>query len=570
MGDFRLSIFFLAFFSLLLISCNPAFYQAEPLDRTLTADQGMVVSAHALASRVGVEIMQQGGNAVDAAVASQFALAVVYPRAGNIGGGGFMVIRLPDGQYVSLDYREKAPAKAEKDMFLLADGHVRDSASVYGVLSAGVPGSVDGLITAWEQYGQIRDFSRIITPSVSLARKGFAITQEEADRLNQYQPDFQKFNHFNNPFVKDTPWKAGDLLQQKELASTLDRIRKKGKSGFYQGKTAEKLVKTVQSSGGIITGEDLRMYQSIWREPVRTDYRSHKVVSMPPSSSGGIALIQLLELIEPFDLAGLGFHTKESIHLLVEAEKRVYADRAKFLGDPEFYDVPVDMLLNSSYLAGRMADFDPYRATPANSISPFALPEREHFETTHTSVVDKNRMAVSVTTTLNSNYGSKVLVEGCGFFLNNEMDDFSIKPGYPNQFGLIGSKANAVEPGKRMLSSMTPTIVEKDGQVFLVLGSPGGSTIITTVLQVIINMVDFNMTLDDAVDLPRFHHQFLPDKIFLEKGGLDTQIKSSLQLMGHDFGEYERIGLINAIQVLPDGKLHGVGDRRSETDVEAY
>lgn len=481
-----------------------------------------------------------------------------------------MVIRTAEGNYSCLDYREKAPDLANKDMYLHPDGSVIDSASIFGALAVGVPGTVDGLISAWEKFGQIRDFEKIIEPSIKLARKGFAISQEEADRLNQYKNDFQKFNPFPNPFVRNKPWEKGDILKQEALAKTLERIKSHGRDGFYKGETAKHLVTTVQKSGGIISEKDLEAYQVVWRPPVETNYRSYRVVSMPPPSSGGIALAQLLELIEPFNPSALGFHSTESIHLMVEAERRVYADRAKFLGDPDFFDVPTSTLLDSSYLSGKMKDFDPGKATKSSSIHTYDLPDREHFETTHTSVVDKNRMAVSVTTTLNSNYGSKVLVEGGGFFLNNEMDDFSIKPGFPNQFGLIGNEANAIVPAKRMLSSMTPTIVEKDRKLFLVLGSPGGSTIITTVFQVIVNVIDFEMTLDDAVDQFRFHHQYLPDKIFIEKEGLEQVVKDSLQSMGHDFGTYERIGLVKAIRVLSDGSLHGVGDRRSDVDVEAY
>ena len=563
------SIFFLVC-SFFVLSCNQTYYKADHIDKSVVAHRGMVVSAHALASEVGVKILKKGGNAVDAAVASQFALAVVYPRAGNIGGGGFMLIRTEEGNYSCLDYREKAPGMANKDMYLRPDGSVIDSASIFGALAVGVPGTVDGLISAWEKFGQIRDFGKIIEPSIEFARKGFAISQEEADRLNQYKNDFQKFNPFPNPFVKSKAWVKGDVLTQEELAQTLERIKIKGRDGFYKGETAKHLVITVQKSGGIICEKDLEEYQVVWRSPIETKYRSYRVVSMPPPSSGGIALAQLLELIEPFNPGALGFHSPESIHLMVEAERRVYADRAKFLGDSDFFDVPASTLLDSSYLSAKMKDFDPGFATKSSSIQSYDLPDREHFETTHTSVVDKNRMAVSVTTTLNSNYGSKVLVEGGGFFLNNEMDDFSIKPGFPNQFGLIGNEANAIVPAKRMLSSMTPTIVEKDGKLFLVLGSPGGSTIITTVFQVIVNIIDFEMTLDDAVDQFRFHHQYLPDKIFIEKDGLEQVVKDNLQAKGHDFGTYERIGLVKAIRVLADGSLHGVGDRRSDVDVEAY
>ncbi len=541
---------------------QPGQYNAT---KSIVSEKAMVVSPHALASDIGVRILKKGGNAVDAAVAVQFAIAVCYPRAGNIGGGGFMLIRTKDGVIDALDYREKAPAKAHRDMYLDSLGNVMEGLSTEGHLAAGVPGTVAGLFAAHEKYGKLpmRD---LIEPAIQLAEKGYAVSATEAERLGKFQEPFRKYNTTPNPFIKDN-WQTGSQLVQPELAQTLRRIRDRGKAGFYEGETADAIVAEMQSGNGIITHEDLKDYAPAWRQPIVGNYKNYKVISMPPSSSGGIALLQMLGMIENYPLSEMGFHSPQAVHLMAEAERRAYADRAEHLGDSDFYNVPLDTLINESYLQNRMADFSPVRAT----LSTFMLPGnfnlvKESFETTHTSIIDTEGNAVAVTTTLNSNFGCKVWVDGAGFFLNNEMDDFSVKPGVPNQFGLVGAEANAIQPGKRMLSSMTPTIIEKDGKVFMVLGAPGGSTIITAVFQVFVNVAEFGMDLENAVNAGRFHHQWLPDQIQVEKNALDSTTVQALKDMGHNFREVDYMAVIKAIQRLPDGKLHGVGDPRNPDD----
>ena len=539
-------------------------------EKHLITENAMVVSAHPLASDAGVEILKRGGNAVDAMVATHFVLAVTNPRAGNIGGGGFMVIRLPDGSVDALDYRETAPSAAHKDMYLDSLGNVIPRLSTQGGLSVGVPGTVAGLYAVWKKYGRIKEWRKLVEPAIEIARKGFAISRAEADRLNKYREDFKKFNPENKTFIKQN-WKAGDLLKQPELAKTLKIIAEKGPGGFYEGEVAEAIVEKVQRTGGIIRPEDLRNYRAKFRKPIEVTYKNYKIISMPPPSSGGIALGQLLGIVEKYPLKEWGYHTFKSAHLIIEAEKRVYADRAKFPGDPDFYPVPVDSLLDDTYLVGKMRDFNPFKATPNDSImSGGFVFHKEGFETTHISIVDEDGMAVSCTTTLNSNYGSKVIVDGYGFFLNNEMDDFSAKPGVPNQYGLIGAEANAIASGKRMLSSMTPTIVEKDGGLFMVLGTPGGSTIITSVFQVIINVIEYGMNIYDAVQSPRFHHQFLPDVMMYEKNAFTPEVLDSIKQSGQEVKQIKRLGYVKAILVR-DGKLEGSGDRRNpDDDVSGY
>ncbi|RMG79739.1 MAG: gamma-glutamyltransferase [Bacteroidetes bacterium] len=563
----RIISFYLLLFLLFTFSCRQA--TVKPVyetQKSAFADSAMVVSPHPLATRVGVEIMKQGGNAIDATAGVHFALAVVYPRAGNIGGGGFMVIRTKDGTAAALDYREKAPLAADRDMYLDEKGDPIDSLSRKGHLAVGVPGTVAGMLKSWERFGRLKDFKKIIQPAIDLAAKGFKISESEAERLNKYRDEFLEVNENAAPFVRDGDWKAGDLLVQPELAKTLERIRDRGKAGFYEGETADLIVKEMKRGGGIITHEDLKQYDAVWRDPIDDYYKDYRVITMPPSSSGGIALMQLLNIVEDYPISEWGFHSPEAIHLMVEGMRRVYADRAEYLGDMDFYPVPVDSLLDEAYLEKRMENFDPEKATPSDTIlaGKFNLPE--HYETTHTSIVDPEGNAVSVTTTLNLNYGSKVIVQGAGFLLNDEMDDFSAKPGVPNFFGLIGNEANAIAPGKRMLSSMTPTIVEKDDKLFMVVGTPGGSTIITSVFQTFINVAEFNMDLKEAVHAPRFHHQWLPDEIRYEKNGLDSLTIKALEARGHKLREVGRIGVVKAIHVLPDGRLHGVGDWRNKDD----
>ncbi len=559
-----------SFYGLFLLVSLSACKQSIPnsdykIQQTATSSKAMVVSAHPLASKVGTDILKMGGNAIDATIAVQFALAVTYPRAGNIGGGGFMLIRQNDGTVSSLDYREKAPSRATRDMYLDSLGNVIAGLSQRGALAVGVPGSVDGLITAHQKYGKLKDFKVLIEPAIQLAAQGFGITKMEAERLNKFKADFQKFNEATIPFLKATPWKAGDQLLQKELAATLRLIRDQGRAGFYEGATAAKIVKEMESNHGIISLKDLKNYQSKWRTAITVPYKDYTVYSMPPPSSGGVALAQLLKIVAAAPLQDWGFHSTAATHLMVEAERRVYADRAQHLGDMDFYPVPTDSLLHQDYLQARMKNFSDQQASESEAIlaGKFDV-QLESFETTHTSVVDEAGNAVSVTTTLNSNYGSKVMVDGAGFFLNNEMDDFSAKPGVPNQFGLIGAEANAIQPEKRMLSSMTPTIITKNDKVFLVLGTPGGSTIITSVFQVFLNVAEFGMSLEEAVNAKRFHHQWLPDEIMHEAGAFEEATIKELKAMGHQFNEKKYIGLVKAIQVLADGKMIGVGDARSE------
>ena len=555
---------FLLFF--LFVSCKkqpqaPAYQSVQ----SMVVDSAAVVSPHPLASEIGIEILRKGGNAVDAAVAVQFALAVVYPRAGNIGGGGFMVIRDQDGSTTSLDYREKAPQSAHRNLYLDSLENVIKGLSTEGVLAAGVPGTVAGLLDAHQKHGKLKDVAALIEPAILLAKNGFNISEAEAKRLNRFQDAFRKHNNTPNPFIKDT-FIIGDLLVQKELAHTLNLIKEKGKAGFYEGVVADAIVAEMKNNNGIISKSDLQKYETQWRTPISVDYKNYRIFSMPPPSSGGLALGQLLKIVEGFPISDYGFHSQEAIHLMVEAERRVYADRATYLGDPDFYTVPVDSLLSSDYLTESMSTYTPEQASVSDSIDTGSLLIKESFETTHTSIVDSDGNAVSVTTTLNSNYGCKVWVDGAGFFLNNEMDDFSVKPGVPNQFGLVGAEANAIQAEKRMLSSMTPTIIEKDGELFMVLGAPGGSTIITAVFQVFLNVAEFGMPLDKAVTAPRFHHQWLPDEIIIEKGGIPESTQQQLLDMGHNIRAIERMAVIKAIQRLPDGSLHGAGDFRNPDD----
>lgn len=553
------NIFFLALI-LFIVSCTPT---ATKHDTGVVAKNGMVVSAHPEASKIGAEILKKGGNAVDAAVSVEFALAVCYPTAGNIGGGGFMVFRNSMGEAFTLDYREKAPIAAHRDMYLDTAGNVIENASTFSHLASGVPGTVDGMLRIHKRFGKL-DFKEVIQPAINLAKNGFPITEMQARQFNNLKGDFLKYNSYIPVFVSSKDWNAGDTLVQTELALTLMRIRDNGRDGFYAGETAQQIVAEMQRGNGMITMEDLNKYESIWREPIRGNYKEYGIIGMPPPSSGGIALMQLLGMVENFPIADYGFHSKEAIHLMVEAERRVYADRASYLGDADFYEVPVNELLDAEYIDNRMLDFNPEKASLSSEIKSGELAAYESEETTHYSVVDAEGNAVAATTTLNRSYGNRVVVAGAGFLLNNEMDDFSIKPGYPNSYGLVGGEANAIESEKRMLSSMTPTIVEKDGKLFMVVGSPGGSTIITSVFQTILNVVEFDMGMQQAVAAPRFHHQWLPELVYYEENGLDSTLLLELENMGHQMQARSSIGRVDAILVLDNGSLEGGADPRGD------
>lgn len=523
----------------------------------------MVVSAHPEASRIGAGVMAAGGNAVDAAVAVEYALAVCYPTAGNIGGGGFMVVRLADGTTDAIDYREKAPSAAHRDMYLDSTGNVIEGLSLNTHLSAGVPGTVDGTLYAHSLYGKL-SLEKIIQPAIDLAVIGFPLTASQAASLNGMRETFTRRNDHPVAFVRDRPWREGDTLRQPELGETLKRIRDNGREGFYEGETARMIIAGFAGGNGIITAADLREYRSVSRDPIETEYRGYKVISMPPPSSGGILLAQLLTMTEMTSRETDSYMNPSTMHLMAEAERRAFADRAHFLGDPDFTDIPVEGLLNRKYLLQRTADIDPGRATPSSSVTHGTVAFSESEETTHYSVVDALGNAVAGTTTLNNSYGTAIVVRGAGFILNDQMDDFSVKPGFPNLYGLIGGEANAVAPGKRMLSSMTPTIIEKDGSLFMVLGSPGGSTIITTVFQVIRNVVDFGMGIYDAVAAPRFHHQWIPDVISYEAGTLDSLVITELKRMGHQLSPRGAIGRADAILIGADGRRYAGADPRGD------
>ncbi len=535
------------------------------------AKNGMVVTAHPLATKVGLQILKKGGNAVDAAVAVGFALAVTYPVAGNIGGGGFMVIHLANQQDIAIDYREMAPFLAHRDMYLDSVGNFLPELSQDGILSVGIPGSVAGLIFALQKYGTMK-LADVIQPAINLAELGFSLSEYDARSFNSYKESFIKYPSTAKIFVKpNSSFAEGELFKQPDLAKTLVEIKNNGVKGFYEGWVAENIVKTSNSLGGIINKKDLLNYKVVEREVIKSKYRDFTVISMPPPSSGGIALVQMLNIIENVTFEKKDFGSSEYYHLLVEAMKRAYADRSVHLGDPDFFNVPQKWLISKKYadiLFNQISD----DATPSELISPGdPLIFQESEETTHYSVADKFGNLVSVTTTINSGYGSKVVVDGCGFFLNNEMDDFSAKPGTPNQFGLIGGTANQIEPNKRMLSSMTPTIVLKNGKPFLVLGSPGGSTIITVVLQVILNCIDFGMDIRTAIDMPRIHHQWFPDQIYYEEFGLSEDVKENLLAKGHKLGEKRKLGLVEGILIDSEkGIFYGASDSRGSGTAEGY
>ncbi|MBC5773094.1 gamma-glutamyltransferase [Pontibacter sp. KCTC 32443] len=537
--------------------------------RGYIADKAMVVSAHPEASRIGMEVMKRGGNAYDATVATQFALAVAFPVAGNIGGGGFTIYRSATGETGALDYRETAPLAASETMYQDSAGNVVTGLSTDGHLAAGVPGTVDGMVKLHQKLGSL-PWNELVQPAIDLARNGVVLTPKEADGLNRTQEAILKNNRHKPYLVRPQAWKAGDTLRHEDLARTLERIRDKGRDGFYAGETAALLVKEMKRGGGIISKQDLENYTSVWREAVEGNYKDYKVISMPPPSSGGIALLQLLTMGEPYDLRKSGWQSAEEVQVITEAERRVYADRATYLGDPDFVAVPKRELLDKSYLTMRMSTMQLDKATPSSEVKAGQLPVYESEQTTHFSIVDPAGNAVSTTTTLNGAYGSKVVVEGAGFILNNEMDDFSVKPGVPNMFGLVGGKANAIAPTKRMLSSMTPTILEKDGKLFMVVGTPGGSTIITSVFQAIVNVLEHNMTMQQAVSAPRFHHQWLPDVIQHEPDAISTEVRAILTNKGYKLEQRSPYGRVDAILVLPNGKLEAGADPRGDDAASGF
>jgi len=548
------NIFFSFVFSFLFIftSCSTE----KPI-------RGAVVSAREEASKIGVEIMAQGGNAFDAMIATDLALTVCYPNAGNIAGGGFIVYRLANSETGSLDYREKAPMAARYDMYLDAEGNVIPGKSTLGGMAVGVPGTVAGLEAIHKKFGSL-PWKDLVQPAIDLARNGYRVTKKQQSSFESKRADFVSMNGDNTFYAQD--FKEGDLVQNTALAATLERIAQQGSAGFYQGENAAAMIERIQETGGIMTREDLLAYQPVWRDPIHFNYKDLDIYTMGPPSSGGICLGQIMKMIELYNVGQYSQNSLEAIQIMVEAERRSYADRSLYLGDPDFVNIPKDSLLDQAYLAGRMESFDFNQATKSSDISPGTIVWEESEETTHYSILDAMGNAVAVTTTLNGSYGSKVFVESGGYFLNNEMDDFSSKPGVPNMFGLIGGKANAIAPQKRMLSAMTPTIVEKGGKLSMIVGTPGGSTIITSVLQTIVNVYEFGMDMQTAVSAPRFHHQWLPDVVVFEPKRFDSTFIDKLQSKGYDIKEeYTRIiGRVDAIHLSEENDITTGADPRGD------
>ena len=536
-------------------------FSCSKVDEGVVSENAMVVSAREEASKIGIKILKKGGNAFDAMMATELALAVSYPSAGNIGGGGFMVYRMSDGTIGALDYRERAPIKSSRDMYLDDNGNIIEGLSMIGALSIGVPGTIAGIFEAHERFGKL-EIEEIISPVIDLAKNGFVITENQQMRINENRKYFQLAN--KSKILFDDNFKKNDTIRNHKLAATLERIMVNGKNEFYHGETAKKLVEFINQNGGIISLEDLKIYKPIWRDPITFNYDGLKIISMSPPSSGGICINQIMTMIEPYNLKSFGHNSINYIKLLVEAERRSFADRSHFLGDPDFISIPTKMLTSKDYLENRMVDFSFEEPTDSNKIGYGDILIPEANETTHYSIVDQFGNAIAVTTTLNGTFGSKLFADELGFFLNNEMDDFSSKPGFPNMYGLIGGEANKIEPKKRMLSSMSPTIVEKDGELYMTLGTPGGSTIITSVVQTILNVHEFEMTMNEAVNSPRFHHQWKPDSIRIELDYFDRDVIEALLKSGYRLNDKGTIGRVDGILIRDDKMLEGGADKRGD------
>ncbi len=541
---------------------NP--YQFETIKEKLFT-HAAVTSAHPLASMVGAAIMQDGGNAFDAAIAVHFALAVVHPSAGNIGGGGFLLARTNKGKLIGLDFREAAPAIASRDMYLDEKGNPITSKSLEGPLASGIPGSVSGMFNA-HIYAKL-PMAQLMEPAIELAQYGFVLTEKEAGSLNSVRDELLKLSSAPSAYTKNTKWEKGDTIFQPELAATLRRIQINGLAGFYEGVTADLIVKEMANGSGIISTTDLKNYQTKKRAPIEFDYKKHHVISFAPPSSGGILIAQMMKMISPYDIASMGYQSPEAVGLMVESQRLAYADRAEHMGDPDFWKVPTRTLISDAYAKQRMQDYTP--GVAGNSKNTIAGQAKESEQTTHYSVIDKEGNMVAITTTLNGSYGNKTVVAGAGFLLNNEMDDFSVKPGVPNMFGALGGEANAIAPGKRMLSSMTPTLVTVNNKAYLTIGSPGGTTIPNQIYEGLINMIDFKMSLKQSIDASRFHHQWIPDQIQVEADFPDATIQA-LKKQGYKVNQRGYFGRMDGIRILPNGKIEAAGDKRGDDSVAGY